>query len=409
MTACTTIDHCLACGSDDLTLQLDLGNQALANNCINDLRTKEATFPLSVNRCKHCNHLQLTHAVDPMLIYTHYLYVSGTSKTGRDHFEWFARFAQEYIQSSGATRANTVLDIGCNDGTQLDYFKALGFATYGIDPAKNLYASSSKHHHIYCDFFNDTLANKLVADNLRPDIIVAQNSFAHNPNPVEYLKSLKRIMGSSSRFFIQTSQADMVINNEFDTIYHEHINYFNINSMNELCNRAGLQLIDVVKSPIHGTSYIFIIGTHGGRPAHIQNLIAGEAKLADPDTYQQWTTNVMSLMDDLNGSIEAYRAHGYILIGYGAAAKGNTLINSAKIKPDVIIDDNPLKQGLYSPGMNIPIVSIDYLDKFSEDDKIMFIPLAWNFYKEIRERICAKRSNAGDRFIKYFPDVEVDQ
>jgi SAM-dependent methyltransferase len=406
MTDCTTIDHCLACGSSNLAFQLDLGKQALANACIDNLQIDEPIFPLAVNRCRHCNHLQLTHAVDPALIYTHYLYVSGTSKTGRDHFEWFAKFAREYIGTWGGS----VLDIGCNDGTQLDYFKSLGYNTYGIDPAENLYPTSSKKHHIYCDFFDTAVADKLLDDNLHPDIIVAQNSFAHNPDPLTYLKNIRRIMKPTGRFFIQTSQADMVVNNEFDTIYHEHINFYNINSMNELCKRAGLYLDDVVKCPIHGTSYIFILRKDHGRPEHIKNLIALEAAqgLMGEDRYNEWTTSVLDMREELVGRVEGYRQQGWRVIGYGAAAKGNTLLQYTRLGVEAIIDDNPLKQGLYSPGVNIPIVSIDYLDQFGEDDKIMFVPLAWNFYNEIRSRIKAKRNNVGDRFVKYFPEVDVE-
>jgi SAM-dependent methyltransferase len=408
MNECTPISHCLACGSSNLTLTLDLGKQALANNCIDDLQIDEPEFPLAVNRCEHCNHLQLTHVVDPALIYTHYLYVSGTSKTGRDHFEWFARFAQEYVQELDKGKTKAVLDIGCNDGTQLDYFKLLGFGTYGIDPAENLYATSSKNHRIYCDFFDTELADQLES-NMYPDIIVAQNSFAHNPDPLLYLTNLKRLMDDNSRFFIQTSQADMVLNDEFDTIYHEHVNFYNINSMNELCKRAGLELVDVVKTPIHGTSYIFIVGKTGGRPAHIANLIANEAQLMDPATYHRWAGNVYALMTELQGTIEKAKLSGYELIGYGAAAKGNTLLNSAKIKLDAIIDDNPLKQGLYSPGMNVPIVRPEWIDSYKPSDKIMFVPLAWNFYKEIKNRILVRRSNPHDRFVRYFPEVKVEE
>lgn len=406
MNNCNQIDNCLACGSGDLTFQLDLGIQALANNCIENLQVEESKFPLAVNRCTHCNHLQLTHAVDPALIYTHYLYVSGTSKTGRDHFEWFAKFAKEHM----SYWPSTVLDIGCNDGTQLDYFKQLGLTTCGIDPAENLYETSSINHKIYCSFFDTNLTDTMVENDERFDIIVAQNSFAHNPDPVTYLKNIKRILRQGGKFFIQTSQADMIVNNEFDTIYHEHINFYNINSMNELCKRAGLYLEDVVKTPIHGTSYIFIVSQHE-RTQHIKNLIALEASqgLMSSERYTKWTHSVEAMRAGLVGTVDGYRQQGYRVIGYGAAAKGNTLLQYSNLDVDVIIDDNPLKQGLYSPGKHIPIVSIDYLDQFSADDKLLFVPLAWNFYNEIRNRIKQKRSKQVDRFVKYFPEVAVEE
>lgn len=408
MTDCVSIDTCLACGSPDLTLKLDLTPQALANNYIANIGDPEPKFPLAVNMCRHCYHLQLTHAVDPALIYTHYLYVSGTSKTGHDHFKWFADFTKEYAGFS----ANTVLDIGCNDGTQLDYYKQLGFKTYGIDPAENLYPTSSKNHAIVCDFFNDNTADRFLVQHGKVDLMVAQNSFAHNPAPLEYLLSLKKLMHSSSLFFIQTSQADMVVNNEFDTIYHEHVNFYNINSMNELCKRAGLNLIDVVKTPIHGTSYIFVVSPTRQQPARLSNLIGLEsaAGLLKESTYSKWATNAHDLVEELIGRVSVYtERHDYRVIGYGAAAKGNTLLQFSGLKVEAIIDDNPLKQELYSPGANIPIVGIDYLDRFTDNDNILFVPLAWNFYSEIRGRIKQKRDNRNDRFVKYFPEVDIEQ
>jgi hypothetical protein len=126
--------------------------------------------------------------------------------------------------------------------------------------------------------------------------------------------------------------------------------------------------------------------------------------------YEQWADTVSDLVDELVGTVEGYQEHhGYKVIGYGAAAKGNTYLQFSGLKPDAIIDDNPLKQGLYSPGANIPIVSIDYLDQFGDDDRLMFVPLAWNFYDEIRTRIKLKRNNVGDRFARYFPKVEIEQ
>lgn len=408
MSDCTPLNSCLACGSTDLALKLDLTPQALANNYIPNIGDAEPVFPLAVNMCRHCYHLQLTHAVDPALIYTHYLYVSGTSKTGRDHFKWFADFTKEYAGSD----ADTVLDIGCNDGTQLDYYKQLGFDTYGIDPAENLYPTSSKNHTIVCNFFNDQTADNFLAQYGKVDIVVAQNSFAHNPAPLEYLLSLKKLMRPSSLFFIQTSQADMVLNNEFDTIYHEHVNFYNINSMNKLCRRAGLNLIDVIKTPIHGTSYIFVVSPTRQQPARLSNLIALEASagLLTEATYYRWAANAHDLVDQLVDRTTTYnKMHGYRVVGYGAAAKGNTLLQFSGLDIEAIIDDNPLKQGLYSPGANIPIVGIDYLDQFTNKDRILFVPLAWNFYNEIRGRIKQQRNNAGDRFVRYFPKVEVEQ
>jgi hypothetical protein len=208
-------------------------------------------------------------------------------------------------------------------------------------------------------------------------------------------------------FFIQTSQADMVRNGEFDTIYHEHVNFYNINSMNELCKRAGLGLVDAIKTPIHGTSYVFVVG-HNGRPEHIKNLIELEKDLLDVKIYKSWKTTAESLTDSFLNICEQYRDKDYKLVGYGAAAKGNTLLNYAGVSLDYIIDDNPLKQNTYSPGRDIPVVGSNIFETFNTKDKILFVPLAWNVYKEIKNKIQSKRLNKNDKFLKYFPEVVIE-
>jgi SAM-dependent methyltransferase len=401
MENCTKLTNCLACGNNNLTLTLNLGYQPLANNFLTDTSQNEF-YPLAVNRCENCFHLQLTHVVDPAVIYKNYAYVSGTSQTYLDYMWWFAKWCREYSNNY----RGSVLDIGCNDGSQLDFFNKLGFNTYGVDPAENLHATStSKGHRVVCGFWNEQSIGNL--DNRQFDIVVAQNAFAHNPDPLTYLKLLKPLLKEQGLFFIQTSQADMVCNGEFDTIYHEHVNFYNVNSMNELCKRAGLGLVDAIKTPIHGTSYVFVVGHHG-RPEHINNLIELEKDLLDVTVYQNWKTTAESLTSEFLSVCEEYRDNEYKLIGYGAAAKGNTLLNYAGVSLDYIIDDNPLKQNTYSPGRDIPVVSSSILKKYKAKDKILFIPLAWNYFDEIKNKILSLRSNSSDKFLKYFPEVKID-
>jgi len=399
---CTKLDQCLACGSTNLDLSLNLGSQPLANNFAS-LPDQNEYYPLAVNRCTNCFHLQLTHVVDPDIIYRNYAYVSGTSQTYLNYMWWFAKWCREYTDQW----RGTVLDIGCNDGSQLDYFKQLGYMTYGVDPAENLYKiSTDKGHQVVCGFWDEQSIGNL--DNRQFDIVVAQNSFAHNPDPLSYLKLLSPLLKNKGLFFIQTSQADMVRNGEFDTIYHEHVNFYNINSMNELCKRAGMFLIDVIKTPIHGTSYLFVVSNSNRRPEHIKNLLALEQDLLDAQTYTNWSNRAQTLSKKFLDVCEIYRNNNFKLIGYGAAAKGNTLLNYAGVSLDYIIDDNPLKQNTFSPGRDISVVNSDILDNFTTKEKILFIPLAWNVYNEIKNKIKKIRNNTNDKFLKYFPEVEIE-
>lgn len=403
MSDTTKLSECLACGNSHLVPMLDLNEQPLANAFKDQAGAEEPYFPLAVNMCTHCHHLQLTHAVDPALIYKHYLYVSGTSQTYVDYMKWYARFVREQF-----TRwTNNVLDIGCNDGSQLDAFKALGYKTYGVDPAENILpTSTAKGHNVVCGFWNEDTAQSF---GQKFDIVTSQNAFAHIPNPLAYLQSVKKILADDGLMFISTSQADMILNDEFDTIYHEHISFFNAKSMKALAERAGLYLRDVVKTPIHGTSYIFVLGNKP-QEHRVANILAmeQEAGLYTDETYASWAANTLRLVDELKVFVELYRNKGYVIGGYGAAAKGNTLLNFSKINLDFIIDDNPLKQGKYSPGRDIPICDISHLGSYQSQDKILFVPLAWNFFSEIKRKIQNKRLNSNDKFLKYFPRVEIE-
>ncbi|MCK9369309.1 class I SAM-dependent methyltransferase [Candidatus Dojkabacteria bacterium] len=400
---CTKIEECVACGYKTLIPVLDLKDQPLANSFVKEKGTTEMYFPLAINRCDRCFHVQLSHQVNPDLLFKDYLYVSGTAKTQLDYFQWFAKFI---LENHPLNNPESILDIGCNDGSQLDVFKSMGLDTYGIDPAINLFKTSSKNHRVICDYFNKNTFD----DNVVFDIITCQNAFAHNYNPLEFLSNAKKVMGDHSLLYITTSQANMILNNEFDTIYHEHISFYNIKSMSILCKRAGLNLIDVIRHPIHGRSYIFVISKFFNRPSNIENLINLEldSGLYDSKTYNTYANKCQNIIFGFERTIKNIRSDGYSIIGYGAPAKGNTLMNAAKIGPDFIIDDSPLKQGLYTPGLNIPIFGVNELKKYKDVNRVCFIPLAWNFFPEIKEKITKIRPNKEDMFVRYFPSVMID-
>lgn len=401
------LDQCLACGSHDLVLTLDLNSQPLANSYKNSAEDQQENFPLAINRCKNCYHVQLTHAVNPSLMYKNYLYVSGTTKTYLDYMNWYAGWTAGCYSLLNDASAKSVLDIGCNDGSQLNFYKQRGLETVGVDPAENLYERSSANHRVYLDFFNTALAKQIDS---QFDIISMQNAFAHQYNPLEFLEAIALLMHNNSLLFLQTSQANMIVKNEFDTIYHEHVNFYNINSMHKLAERAGLYLINVYKTPIHGTSYIFVLSKN---PKHydqkiLNSLINGEAQLGllEDSTYVKYQNRCEELAKDLVEKVSAYTLeHDCKAVGYGAAAKGMTLLNYTGLKLDFIIDDNPLKQGTFTPGSSIPIVGSAELD--NHKDSVIFVPLAWNFYNEIVAKIKKQRNNPNDRFCTYFPTVEI--
>lgn len=401
---CIANNECLACGNVyDLKTILDLGNQPLANQYHTGDILDE--YPLKLNLCTNCYHLQLSDAVNPDLMFKNYLYVSGTTKTLKDYFDFFAKMTFEQVPN-----AKKVLDIACNDATQLDSYKKLGLETYGIDPAENLYdEASAKGHNLICDYFNTSTIKKFA--DTKFDIITAQNVFAHTRFTYDFLEACSKILNKGGKLFIQTSQSNMIINNEFDTIYHEHLSFFNINSMMMLVNRVGLHLIDVMKTDIHGTSYVFVISNENYPNDNLKEMYQQEKEngLYDILKYPDYAAKCYTAAFSLKKKLEELKQEGYIIVGYGAAAKGNTLLNFTKIKLDCIIDDNPLKQGLLTPGMDIPIHNPEYLSSFKLNQKIAFLPLAWNFFNEICIRIKKKRNVSDDLFVQYFPKLSIQK
>lgn len=382
------LNTCLCCGSSNLEDILNLNNQPLANSYLDSAEEEESIYPLGINYCMDCTHIQLTHVVDPDKLFKHYLYVSGTTKTLRDYFDWFVDFTSNY------TDGKKVLDIACNDGTQLDSYKAKGFATYGIDPAENLYPVSSKNHNIVCDYF--TSAEQF---DTKFDIITAQNVFAHNSYPKDFLESCKDALNDNGCIFIQTSQADMVANNQFDTIYHEHISFFSVKSFCALANRAGLNVIDVTRTHIHGTSFVFVLSKD--QPDQSEKFIELEQTLTYR-TMLKYASNCKRIASETKAMVEKLQRQGVKVIGYGAAAKGNTFLNFSKFKLDYIVDDNPLKHNKFSPGSKIPILHPDTL--YNEMGEICVVPLAWNFFDEIKSKVLTRKSDKIN-FLKYFPEV----
>jgi SAM-dependent methyltransferase len=391
--------ECIACGHKDLLPAFDLGWQPLANTYKTDASVAEHTYPLAINSCNHCRHIQLTHKVKSELLFKDYAYVSGVSKTALEFFDWFAHMSLKYFEQP----PQSVLDIGCNDGSQLDCYKNLGMHTCGVDPAQTLYPHTSQRHNVICDFFRAGLVDGMF------DIITVQNAFAHNSNQLELLENIKPLMKDSSVLFAVTSHADMLVNGEFDTIYHEHLSFYNIQSMRYLCTRAGLHLTDVRKHPIHGGSYIFVIQTQSRNADHVQHCVDLEKDkgLYSLEILKTFRQKAILCVNNTREFVQQCHNLNIPVVGYAAPAKSSVFLNYSRIKPQMIIEDTPLKQNTHSAGMNVPILPPSAFEKLQEYEKVCFIVLAWNFYPEIQNKILQRRPNKQDVFVKYLPHFEV--
>ena len=390
--------NCLCCGNPNLFVILDLGQQSLANSFHKPEEVLEE-YELKLMGCDSCWHSQLSIAVDPDTLFKNYIYVSGTSNTLKEYFDWFATNISNIGNLTNSRGSSRVLDIACNDGTLLDSFKKLGFITYGVDPAENLHPiSTGKGHEVTCDFWTVDVAKKLP----KMDLIVAQNVFAHTCDIDEFLKACEQVMHNGTTLIIETSQAEMFDKNEFDTIYHEHISYFSISSMKKVVEKSGLFLNSVWKPNVHGKSYSFSISKSRGSLNKLISEENLERHRYNREFYDNYRNNVLTCLFELKNFVD--KNQGKKIIGYGAAAKGMTVINAGDLKLEYIVDDNPLKQGLLCPGSNIPVQTSQILKRETED--LIIIVLAWNIYNEIYKKIKMLRPKNKDTFITYFPNLQ---
>jgi SAM-dependent methyltransferase len=327
-------------------------------------------------------------------MFDHYIYVTGTSQTLRDYCDWFAKF----VTDRENLKQGNILDIACNDGTQLDSFRKLGWKTFGVDPAKNLFDIALEKGHMVRNAYWPISYPQM-------DVITAQNVCAHTPNPLEFLQGVKKSLTVNGTAYIQTSQSQMYQRNEFDTTYHEHISFFSANSMQTLAARAGLVLTEIEITPIHGDSYVFVLKHEG---ADIKNSVTetirkeGKEGRHNEMFYKQFGINAESIVRKLKDLVTKCQKVGTPVVGYGAAAKGMTVLNANDIQLDWIVDDNELKQGLLTPGTNIPIKDRNSLDI---DEHIVVIPLAWNFFDEIKSNVEEIREGKSTQYVQYFPNV----
>jgi SAM-dependent methyltransferase len=387
MSNCEIIEECYACGSIALYKFCSLGSQPLANNLKDTPEQDDELYPLEVNVCMECYHSQLTVSVDREALYKHYLYVSGTSNTLVKEFDLVA--SQIHSENPGDNKR--ILDIACNDGTFLKSFRPYKWQLHGIDPAENIVSKINEPDlNLTCDFFPSVKIKG------RYDVITCFNVVAHIPNPLAFLTDCKRLLQPEGTLYIQTSQKNMIVNGEFDTIYHEHHSFFTINSMNELCKRAGLSLVDVEYRPVHGTSYLFKIKHNAtdNSEERINQLLQDESDLVSPETYEQFNFKVLRNKNRLTKLIDG---SSLPVVGYGAAAKGVVMSNYIQRKLKYIVDENPMKIGKIIGGVNIPIVAPETL--INEPGDLMIIVYAWNFFDEIHSKIKKLRPNNNDIII----------
>lgn len=393
----TIINSCRVCDNKNLLCILDLKEQPLANDFKKNTYITENNYPLKLMLCEECYHSQLSVVVNPNILYKNYIYLSGTSQTLINYFTELA----DYIINK-TVKNGTIVEIASNDGTQLNIFKQKGWITIGVDPAENLSIMSSINNDIYCDFWNDKVANAIISKYTNIDVILAQNVLAHTHDVNEFIKSCKIIMNDQTKLFIQVSQANMVRDNQFDTVYHEHLSFFNINSMNYLITKHDLYINKITKPNIHGISYLFEISKFNDNNSNLIELLEEEKNIGlnDVNKYNIYSNVCRKRAMEFKATIYEYIKKGYTIVGYGASAKGNTLLNYLKLSNEieVIVDDNSYKQNLLTPGSNILVCDKNSLINY---EKLAILMITWNFKDEIIKKVQGVRGNKITEYIYY--------
>lgn len=392
---------CRVCDSKDLSTVLDLGSQPWCNNFLEESDIgNELTYPLTLVYCNECSCVQLNYTVPKEIMFADHTYVSGTTKTLAEHFLKTAKkIDNEYFKN---VENKSILDIGSNDGTQLLQYKKLGYDCLGVESCEAIAkTANSKGINTVAEFFNEECVDRI---DKKFEIINASGVFFHLEELHSATKAVKKALKDEGIFQVQFLYMKNIVENlAFDQIYHEHLLYYTLKTFQTLLDRHELELFDAYISPIHGGSVVCYV-THKGRKDKTRNLLdlielENESAVNELSSYMEFAKRVQQMRVDTLEYLKECKEQGKTIYGFGAPVKGNTFLNYCGIGKqylDVLVEKNPLRKDLFSPGMHIPIIMEDEVEELPD----IYFVLAWNFRKEILANN-KKLIEAGIEF--YFP------
>ncbi len=409
---CEARTTCRLCGSGDLELVIRLAPTPPANAFVApaDRGLPQRRFPLDVRFCTSCSHVQLGHVIDARTLFERYIYVSGTSPVFVDHFR---RYAEDVLRRFEIPSDALVVDIGSNDGTLLRFFQAAGRRVLGIDPAIDIAkeASASGVETIPA-FMSQDLAQAIRRERGPAAVVTANNVFAHIDDLASVTDAIAEMLAPDGLFVFEVSYlVDVYEKILFDTIYHEHLDYHTVKPLARFFASHGLELIDADRVDTHGGSLRGVAQLAGGRwprRASVDDLIAEEARVGidRAATLRAFGVRIEGLKRDLTKLLRTMRNSGERIAGFGAPAKATTLMHHFDLGPEVIefiVDDSPRKQGLFTPGLHVPVLPVSALYDRRPQNVLV---LAWNFADSIREKH-QRFINEGGRMIVPLPRIEL--
>lgn len=406
--------QCRSCDAKIEKPFLSLGMSPLSNRFLSQEQVSkmEPFYPLETYVCPECFLVQLKAFESPENIFSDYVYFSSYSTSWLDHVK---NYSEKMVRERSLGPNSMVVEIASNDGYLLQFFKQKKIPVLGIEPAANVAAIATKERGIpsLAEFFSEKLAKRLVEDGFQADLMVANNVLAHVPNLNDFVLGFKRLlkpMGVATFEFPHLMK--MIDENQFDTIYHEHFSYFSLLAVIPVFLRAGLEVFDVEELPTHGGSLRLYVKHQENKELEVKKTVSAllkkekELGYGTLEFYDNYRNKVVAVKRDfLEFLIEAKR-QGKKVLAYGAAAKGNTLLNFCGIREDFIdfvADKNPHKQSKFLPGVHIPVRSVEQLIE-ARPDYVVILP--WNIRREIETQL-AQTERWGGKFVVAIPKLEV--
>ncbi len=404
---------CIFCGSTDQRLILPLGQQPLSNAYLkpSEGEISEPTYPLDLYLCKDCmlSHIEVVATSEE--IFSDYAYFSSFSTSWLEHCKHYVDMIADRL-SLGAD--SLVVEVASNDGYLLQYFVEKNIPCLGIEPAANVAAEAVKKGvPTQVAFWGEETARSLAGEGKQADLILGNNVFAHVPTLNDFVEGFKQALKPGGVVTLEFPHLlQLIRHNQFDTIYHEHFSYFAFFVAQKIFGTHGMRLFDVEELPTHGGS-LRIYACHADDPAHLETIAVAtmleqekDAGLLEVSCYESFAQNVETVRADLLAFLKEAKDEGKTVVGYGAPAKGNTLLNYCGITSELIaytVDRSPHKQGLLLPGSHLPIYGPD---KIRDDRPDYVIILPWNLKEEIMAQMSFIR-DWGGRFVVPIPHVHL--
>lgn len=404
--------NCRHCAAPLEHTFLDLGFAPPSNAYLSadDLKRPEIYYPLKIKVCHHCWLVQTEdYALAGELFRPDYAYFSSTSAGWLTHA---AHYAATITQQLGLNKNSLVTEIACNDGYLLKNFVAAGVPCLGIEPTASTAAAAEQLGiPVLREFFGEQLGQQLAASGRQADLIVGNNVYAHVPDINDFTRGLKAALKPGGTITLEFPHLmRLMADNQFDTVYHEHFSYLSLSVVRRIFAQAGLRVFDVERLTTHGGS-LRVYGSHADDPrattAAVDAVLADEreAGLLELTAYQGFQSRANKVKDDLVCFLIEQKRAGKVVAGYGAAAKGNTLLNYAGIRPDLlpyVCDAAPSKQGKYMPGSHIPILPPAALLEH-QPDYVVILP--WNLRDEVMAQLDGIRAWDG-QFVTAVPGLK---